>query len=70
MCDVHLTEREREIALLIAEGLPRKQVASRLGIAPGTVDAHLGRLSKRLPGNGRLSVRITRFVLREYESAA
>ena len=36
-----LTGREREIALLVSEGLSNKAVANRLGIAEGTVKTHL-----------------------------
>lgn len=35
-----MTSREREVAVLIAEGLARKQIALRLGIAHPTVDHH------------------------------
>jgi DNA-binding NarL/FixJ family response regulator len=36
-----LTEREREVLSLVAEGLPNKQIARRLGISEKTVKAHL-----------------------------
>jgi DNA-binding CsgD family transcriptional regulator len=36
-----LTRRESEIAALLADGLDRETIASRLGIAPGTVREHL-----------------------------
>jgi DNA-binding NarL/FixJ family response regulator len=36
-----LTPREREVLQLVAEGLPNKQIARRLGISEKTVKAHL-----------------------------
>lgn len=35
-----LTPRQRDIAVLIAEGLPNKTIAGRLGISEGTVKVH------------------------------
>ena len=43
-----LTDREREILLLLAEGLVKKEIARRLGIAYGTVDTHVSRLYEKL----------------------
>jgi DNA-binding NarL/FixJ family response regulator len=39
-----LTPREREVLALVADGLPNKQIARRLGIAEKTVKAHLTRV--------------------------
>ena len=36
-----LSEREREVLLMVAAGLPNKQIARRLGISEKTVKAHL-----------------------------
>ena len=36
-----LSEREREVLLLVAEGLPNKLIARRLDISEKTVKAHL-----------------------------
>jgi DNA-binding NarL/FixJ family response regulator len=36
-----LTDRERQVLTLVAEGLPNKQIARRLGISEKTVKAHL-----------------------------
>lgn len=43
-----LTEREREVLLLVREGLANKQIARRLGIAERTVKAHLTSVYQRL----------------------
>lgn len=37
----HLTDREREIAELVALGLSAKEAALELGIAPCTVERHV-----------------------------
>jgi DNA-binding CsgD family transcriptional regulator len=39
--DSSMTPRERDIARLVAEGLTNRQIATRLGITPGTVKKHL-----------------------------
>jgi DNA-binding NarL/FixJ family response regulator len=39
--DDGLSEREREVLILLAEGLANKQIARRLGISEKTVKAHL-----------------------------
>jgi DNA-binding NarL/FixJ family response regulator len=36
-----LTDREREVLSLVADGLPNKQIGRRLGISEKTVKAHL-----------------------------
>jgi DNA-binding NarL/FixJ family response regulator len=43
-----LTEREREVLLLVRDGLANKQIARRLGIAERTVKAHLTSVFQRL----------------------
>ena len=39
-----LTSRERQVLLLVAEGLVNKQIARRLGISEKTIKAHLTRI--------------------------
>ncbi len=46
--DVQLTPREREVLACIAEGLPNKLIARRLGIAEKTVKAHLTNVFQRI----------------------
>jgi DNA-binding NarL/FixJ family response regulator len=43
-----LSAREREVLLLVAEGLANKQIAKRLGIAERTVKVHLGSVFRRI----------------------
>jgi two-component system, NarL family, nitrate/nitrite response regulator NarL len=43
-----LTAREREIMLLVAEGLPNKLVARRLVVSEGTVKIHLHNIYQKL----------------------
>jgi DNA-binding NarL/FixJ family response regulator len=43
-----LTPREREVLLMVAEGLPNKLIARRLEISEGTVKAHLTRIFERI----------------------
>lgn len=43
-----LTEREREVARLVAEGLTDKEVAAKLYVSPRTVDNHLRNIFRKL----------------------
>ena len=43
-----LTERESEVLAMVAEGLPNKTIARRLGITERTVKAHLTSIFQRL----------------------
>ena len=45
---VHLTRREREVLLLVKEGLPSKTIARRLQISEKTVDVHKHKLRRKL----------------------
>lgn len=48
-----LTPRERETALLAANGLASKEIASRLAVSTRTVDTHLARVYTKLGIGGR-----------------
>ena len=43
-----LTEREREVLKLIAEGLSSKEIASDLGVSLKTIDSHRSNLMEKL----------------------
>ncbi|HSN19975.1 MAG TPA: response regulator [Usitatibacter sp.] len=43
-----LTEREREVVLLLAEGLHNVEVAERLAISPRTIEVHKARIMAKL----------------------
>jgi non-specific serine/threonine protein kinase len=49
-----LTEREREIAVLVAEGMSNRDIARQLAIAKRTVDAHLGHIFAKLGISSRV----------------
>lgn len=46
--DYHLTEREREILRLLADGLVKKEIAVALGISVHTVSTHMQRVYDKL----------------------
>jgi DNA-binding NarL/FixJ family response regulator len=48
-----ITEREREILKLLADGLANKAIAARLGIAERTVKFHVGEILARLGAGNR-----------------
>jgi DNA-binding NarL/FixJ family response regulator len=45
---VELTDRERQVLSLVAEGMPNKRIARRLEISEKTVKAHLTRIFERI----------------------
>jgi DNA-binding NarL/FixJ family response regulator len=53
-----LTNREREIIQLIAEGLKNKEIAMRLSISPATVRHHLSAIFAKLEVPGRLKLMV------------
>ena len=48
-----LTPREREVLELLAEGLPNKAIATRLGVSDQTVKVHVAALSGKLGAANR-----------------
>ena len=56
-----LTDREREVALLVAEGMPNRRLAERLGVTERTVKAHLTSIFRKTGVRDRtaLAVRLS-----------
>ena len=48
-----LTEREREVVSLVAEGLHNDEIAARLFVSPDTVRTHVGRAMSKLEARDR-----------------
>ncbi|GAA1613806.1 response regulator [Actinoplanes couchii] len=51
-----LTDREREIALLVATGLSNEEIAARLSISPHTVKTHVNRAMAKLGTGDRAAL--------------
>lgn len=53
---VCLTPREREVARMVADGLPSKMIARKLAIAEGTAKLHLHHVYAKLRIDGRMAL--------------
>lgn len=53
-----LTQRQRAVALLVAEGLSNDEIASRLHVSQATVKSHLGAMMRRLDLRSRTQLAI------------
>ena len=53
---VGLTERERQIMLLVSEGLSNKEIARRLNVSDGTIKVHLHHIFQKLDISNRTSL--------------
>jgi DNA-binding NarL/FixJ family response regulator len=53
---VRMTKREREIILLIAEGLSNKDIALRLNLATYTVKSHIHNILEKMALHSRLEI--------------
>lgn len=60
---IDLTEREREIAVLVAQGLCNKEIGRALGISHQTVKNHLTAIYDKWKINGRTQLVIVVFAL-------
>ena len=58
-----LTDREREILILVARGLSNDEIAGKLVISPATVKTHLARIMQKLDAHDRAGL-----VIAAYES--
>jgi DNA-binding NarL/FixJ family response regulator len=54
-----LSRREREVLVLLAEGVATQQIAGRLGISYSTVRTHIGAISTKLGANSKLNAVVT-----------
>lgn len=52
----NLTERERDMAALIARGLANKEIAAELGISPATVRTHIYNLYQKVGARSRIEL--------------
>ena len=50
---MHLTPREQEVAVLVAQGLSNRQIASRLMLSEHTIATHIRNILKKLGLNSR-----------------
>ncbi|MFD4366581.1 response regulator [Rhodococcus sp. NPDC058521] len=57
-----LTDREREVMVLVAEGLSNAEIAARLFVSPATARTHVGRILLKLEARDR-----TQLVVAAYE---
>ena len=55
-----LTPREREVVVLVAEGMTNAEIARRLWISPGTVRRHLENVFRKLEVHTRTAA-VARF---------
>jgi DNA-binding NarL/FixJ family response regulator len=56
-----LTDREREVVALVAEGLSNDDIAERLVISPATVRTHVGRAMSKLDARDRAQLVVLAF---------
>jgi DNA-binding NarL/FixJ family response regulator len=51
-----LTDRQCQVAMLLADGLSNKEIAQRIGCSPRTVEVHVSNLLRRAGCAGRLEL--------------
>lgn len=61
--DLHLTNREQEVLLLVAEGLTTQEIGLRLGITEETVRTHISHLINKLNCTTRAQLPLRSFEL-------
>jgi pimeloyl-ACP methyl ester carboxylesterase/DNA-binding CsgD family transcriptional regulator len=52
----HLSTREREVAVLVAQGLTNKEIAERLVVAPATAERHVANIMAKLGYRSRSQI--------------
>lgn len=67
---VRMTNREREVVELIAEGLSNKQIATRLNLAVDTVKSHVHNILEKLELHTRLEIASYRHVGGPFDPSA
>src|SRR3712207_1869631 len=60
-----LTAREREVLLLVAEGLSNKEIARRINLSDGTVKIHLHNIYQKLGTPNRTAVAVLALTYRD-----
>jgi non-specific serine/threonine protein kinase len=68
--DVVLTQREMEVAALVAEGLSNKEIALKLVISQRTAEAHVGHILEKLSFSSRSQVAAWVAERRAFKNAA
>lgn len=58
---IDLTDRERAIAQLLAEGLSNREIAERLVVSPETIKSHVTRILRKFGATNRVEA-VTRFL--------
>lgn len=53
-----LTQREREVAVLVAQGLTNREIASQLVLSKRTIDAHIANILRKLDFAGRAQIAV------------
>ncbi|HEV8652780.1 MAG TPA: LuxR C-terminal-related transcriptional regulator, partial [Actinomycetes bacterium] len=56
-----LTEREREVVVLVAEGLANEEIAERLVVSPATARTHVSRAMGTLRAHDRAQLVVVAF---------
>lgn len=59
-----LSDREREVLLLLAAGLSNRQIARRISVAERTVKSHLAQIMAKLQVDSRLQAGLVAFAYR------